>query len=202
MNKVNYGRMLDEKMAELEKSGEKPSLLLHACCAPCSSHTLLFLHEHFDITLYFCNPNISPESEFDFRLDELKRLVKELGLDINIIEEPYASAPFFALAKGLEDLPERGERCQKCIEFRLRMAAAKAKELGSDYFTTTLTISPHKDCTFINECGGRISEETGVPYLYSDFKKHDGYKHSIQLSKEYNLYRQNYCGCVFSMRNS
>ena len=202
MNKVNYGRMLDEKMAELEKSGEKPSLLLHACCAPCSSHTLLFLHEHFDITLYFCNPNISPESEFDFRLDELKRLVKELGLDINIIEEPYDSAPFFALAKGLEDLPERGERCQKCIEFRLRMAAAKAKELGSDYFTTTLTISPHKDCTFINECGGRISEETGVPYLYSDFKKHDGYKHSIQLSKEYNLYRQNYCACVFSMRNS
>ena len=202
MNKVNYGRMLDEKMAELEKSGEKPSLLLHACCAPCSSHTLLFLHEHFDITLYFCNPNISPESEFDFRLDELKRLVKELGLDINIIEEPYDSAPFFALAKGLEDLPERGERCQKCIEFRLRMAAAKAKELGSDYFTTTLTISPHKDCTFINECGGRISEGTGVPYLYSDFKKHDGYKHSIQLSKEYNLYRQNYCGCVFSMRNS
>ena len=202
MNKVNYGRMLDEKMAELEKSGEKPSLLLHACCAPCSSHTLLFLHEHFDITLYFCNPNISPESEFDFRLDELKRLVKELGLDINIIEEPYDSAPFFALAKGLEDLPERGERCQKCIEFRLRMAAAKAKELESDYFTTTLTISPHKDCTFINECGGRISEETGVPYLYSDFKKHDGYKHSIQLSKEYNLYRQNYCGCVFSIRNS
>ena len=202
MNKVNYGRMLDEKMAELEKSGEKPSLLLHACCAPCSSHTLLFLHEHFDITLYFCNPNISPESEFDFRLNELKRLVKELGLDINIIEEPYDSAPFFALAKGLEDLPERGERCQKCIEFRLRMAAAKAKELESDYFTTTLTISPHKDCTFINECGGRISEETGVPYLYSDFKKHDGYKHSIQLSKEYNLYRQNYCGCVFSIRNS
>ena len=202
MNKVNYGRMLDEKMAELEKSGEKPSLLLHACCAPCSSHTLLFLHEHFDITLYFCNPNISPESEFEFRLSELKRLVKELGLDITVIEEPYDSAPFFALAKGLEDQPERGERCRKCIEYRLRMAAAKAKELGSDYFTTTLTISPHKDCTFINECGGRISEETGVPYLYSDFKKHDGYKHSIQLSKEYNLYRQNYCGCVYSMRNS
>ncbi len=202
MNKVNYGRMLDEKMAELEKSGEKPSLLLHACCAPCSSHTLLFLHEHFDITLYFCNPNISPESEFEFRLSELKRLVKELGLDINVIEEPYDSAPFFALAKGLEDQPERGERCRKCIEYRLRMAAAKAKELGSDYFTTTLTISPHKDCTFINECGGWIAEECGIPYLYSDFKKHDGYKHSIQLSKEYNLYRQNYCGCVYSMRNS
>lgn len=201
MNKVNYGRMLDEKMAELEKSGEKPSLLLHACCAPCSSHTLLFLHEHFNITLYFCNPNISPESEFEFRLSELKRLVKELGLDITVIEEPYDSAPFFALAKGLEDLPERGERCRKCIEYRLRMAAAKAKELGSDYFTTTLTISPHKDCTFINECGGRISEECGIQYLYSDFKKHDGYKHSIQLSKEYNLYRQNYCGCIYSIRN-
>jgi len=202
MNKVNYGRMLDEKMAELEKSGEKPSLLLHACCAPCSSHTLLFLHEHFDITLYFCNPNISPESEFEFRLSELKRLVKELELDITVVEEPYDSAPFFALAKGLEDQPERGERCRKCIEYRLRMAAAKAKELGSDYFTTTLTISPHKDCTFINECGGRISEECGIPYLYSDFKKHDGYKHSIQLSKEYNLYRQNYCGCIYSIRNA
>lgn len=200
MNKQNYGRMLDEKMAELEKSGEMPSLLLHACCAPCSSHTLLFLHEHFDITLYFCNPNIAPQSEFDFRLSELKRLVKELGLDIEVIEEPYDSAPFFELAKGLEDLPERGERCQKCIEYRLRMAAAKAKELGSDYFTTTLTISPHKDCTFINECGRRIAAETGVDYLFSDFKKHDGYKHSIELSRQYNLYRQNYCGCVYSKR--
>lgn len=202
MQKVNYGRMLDEKLAELEKSGEKPSLLLHACCAPCSSHTLLFLYEHFDITLYFCNPNIAPQKEFDFRFEELKRLVSELGLDVKIIEEPYDSEPFYQLAKGLEKFPERGERCQKCIAYRLRKSAEKAKETGCDYFTTTLTISPHKDCTFINECGAEISDEYGVAYLFSDFKKHDGYKHSIELSKQYSLYRQNYCGCIYSKANA
>lgn len=196
--KVNYGKMLDDKLAELESSGERPSLLLHACCAPCSSHTLTYIAERFRITLYFYNPNIAPEEEYSFRCEELKRLVREMGLDIEVLEEKYDPAPFYELAKGLEELPERGERCQRCIELRLRTAAAKAKELGCDYFTTTLTISPHKDCEFINECGGRISEETGVPYLFSDFKKHDGYKHSIELSKQYSLYRQNYCGCVYS----
>ncbi len=196
--KVNYGKMLDDKLAELESSGERPSLLLHACCAPCSSHTLTYIAERFRITLYFYNPNIAPEEEYSFRCEELKRLVREMGLDIEVLEEKYDPAPFYELAKGLEELPERGERCQRCIELRLRTAAAKAKELGCDYFTTTLTISPHKDCAFINECGGRISEETGVPYLFSDFKKHDGYKHSIELSKQYSLYRQNYCGCVYS----
>ena len=196
--KVNYGKMLDDKLAELESSGERPSLLLHACCAPCSSHTLTYIAERFRITLYFYNPNIAPEEEYSFRCDELKRLVREMGLDIEVLEEKYDPAPFYELAKGLEELPERGERCQRCIELRLRTAAAKAKELGCDYFTTTLTISPHKDCAFINECGGRISEESGVPYLFSDFKKHDGYKHSIELSKQYSLYRQNYCGCVYS----
>jgi len=196
--KVNYGKMLDDKLAELESSGERPSLLLHACCAPCSSHTLTYIAERFQITLYFYNPNIAPEEEYSFRCEELKRLVREMGLDIEVLEEKYDPAPFYELAKGLEELPERGERCQRCIELRLRTAAAKAKELGCDYFTTTLTISPHKDCAFINECGGRISEESGVPYLFSDFKKHDGYKHSIELSKQYSLYRQNYCGCVYS----
>jgi len=196
--KVNYGKMLDDKLAELESSGESPSLLLHACCAPCSSHTLTYIAERFQITLYFYNPNIAPEEEYSFRCEELKRLVREMGLDIEVLEEKYDPAPFYELAKGLEELPERGERCQRCIELRLRTAAAKAKELGCDYFTTTLTISPHKDCAFINECGGRISEESGVPYLFSDFKKHDGYKHSIELSKQYSLYRQNYCGCVYS----
>ena len=196
--KVNYGKMLDDKLAELESFGERPSLLLHACCAPCSSHTLTYIAERFRITLYFYNPNIAPEEEYSFRCEELKRLVREMGLDIEVLEEKYDPAPFYELAKGLEELPERGERCQRCIELRLRTAAAKAKELGCDYFTTTLTISPHKDCAFINECGGRISEESGVPYLFSDFKKHDGYKHSIELSKQYSLYRQNYCGCVYS----
>ncbi len=200
MQKINYGRLLDDKLAELEKNGEKPSLLLHACCAPCSSHTLLFLYEHFDITLYFCNPNIAPEKEYDFRLSELKRLVTEMKLNINVIEEPYLPEPFFALAKGLEALPERGERCRKCIEYRLRQTGEKAKKLGFDYFTTTLTISPHKDCQFINECGAKIASELEIGYLLSDFKKHDGYKHSIELSKEYNLYRQNYCGCIYSKK--
>ena len=198
--KINYGLLLDKKIAELEKNGERPSLLLHACCAPCSSHILTVLEKYFRITLYFCNPNIAPEEEFTFRYEELKRLVREMGMDIPIVEEPYDPAPFYELAKGLEDLPERGERCQKCIEYRLRKAGAKAKELSCEFFTTTLTISPHKDCTFINECGGRLQEEIGVPYLFSDFKKHEGYKHSIELSRQYNLYRQNYCGCVFSKK--
>lgn len=202
MYKVNYGKILDDKLAEIEKSGKKPSLLLHACCAPCSSHTLLLLEKYFNITLYFCNPNIAPESEFIYRLDELKRLVCEMGLNTNVIEEPYNPEVFYRLAKGLENLPERSERCQKCISHRLEMAGQKAKDLKCDYFTTTLTISPHKDCTFINERGAEISREYGVEYLYSDFKKHDGYKHSIELSRQYNLYRQNYCGCIYSRINS
>lgn len=197
---VNYGLMLDNRLKELEISGERPLLLLHACCAPCSSHTLTVLDRYFRIMLYFCNPNIAPQEEFDFRLAELKRLVCEMGLDIPVIEEEYDPAPFYELAKGLEELPERGERCKKCIAFRLRKAGAKAKELGCEMFTTTLTISPHKDCAFINECGAQIQDECGVPYLFSDFKKHDGYKHSIELSKQYGLYRQNYCGCVYSKR--
>ena len=200
MQKVNYGRILDEKLAQLKASGEKPALLLHACCAPCSSHTLLFLCDYFRITLYFFNPNIAPESEYIYRKEELIRLVKELGLDGEIISEDYNPAPFYELAKGLEDLPERGERCRKCIGYRLRKTAETAKKLGCDYFTTTLTISPHKDCEFINQYGGQLAEELGIAYLFSDFKKHDGYKHSIQLSKEYNLYRQDYCGCVYSRR--
>lgn len=198
--KTNYGLLLDKKLAELDKSGERPTLLLHACCAPCSSHTLTVLDKYFRITLYFCNPNIAPEEEYIFRLNELKRLVREMELDITIIEEAYDPAPFYELAKGLEDLPERGERCRKCIGYRLRKAGEKARELGCDYFTTTLTISPHKDCTFINEFGGSLQSEVGVPYLFSDFKKHEGYKHSIELSRQYNLYRQNYCGCVFSKK--
>lgn len=202
MQKVNYGKILDDKLSELEKSGRKPSLLLHACCAPCSSHTLWLLEKYFNITLYFCNPNISPESEFKYRLDELKRLVREMNLDIEVIEEKYNPEVFYTLAKGLESLPERGERCQKCISHRLEMSAQKARQLDSDFFMTTLTISPHKDCTFINQCGAEISRKYGVEYLYSDFKKHDGYKHSIELSKQYNLYRQNYCGCIYSRLNS
>lgn len=198
MPKINYGLMLDRKLEELHKNGEKPTLLLHACCAPCSSYVLEYLHERFRITLYFFNPNIAPEEEYRYRSQELKRLVREMKLDIEIIEEEYDPKPFYELAKGLEQLPERGERCQRCIGYRLEFAGKKAAEIGADYFTTTLTISPHKDCAFINEFGEKVSAECGVKYLFSDFKKHEGYKRSIELSKEYNLYRQNYCGCVYS----
>lgn len=200
MQKINYGRMLDEKLAELKKSGEKPKLLLHACCAPCSSHTLLYLYEYFRITVCFCNPNIAPEEEYSYRSSELKRLISELQLSVEIIDEAYDPKPFFDLAKGLEELPERGERCQKCIAYRLKKSGELAKKLNFDFFTTTLTISPHKDCAYINECGGRLAEELGIPYLFSDFKKHDGYKHSIELSKQYSLYRQDYCGCIYSRK--
>ncbi|MCM1131839.1 MAG: epoxyqueuosine reductase QueH [Ruminococcus flavefaciens] len=202
MQKINYGKMLDDKLAELKKSGKKPTLLLHSCCAPCSSHTLLYLYDFFDITVYFCNPNIAPEEEYNFRKSELKRLISELDLAVEIIDEDYNPEPFYELAKGLENLPERGERCQKCIAYRLRKTAELAVRRSADYFTTTLTISPHKDCGFINRCGSEIADELGAEWLFSDFKKHDGYKHSIQLSAQYNLYRQNYCGCVYSRKAS
>lgn len=198
MPKVNYGAMLSRKLAELDKNGEKPSLLLHACCAPCSSYVLEYLYGRFDITLYFYNPNIAPEEEYFYRCAELKRLVSEMGLDVKIVVEKYDPQPFYDLAKGLEELPERGERCRRCIGLRLEAAAAKAAELGADFFTTTLTISPHKDCAFINEYGAQAAEKYGVSWLFSDFKKNEGYKRSIELSREYDLYRQGYCGCIYS----
>lgn len=201
MNRINYDKIMAETIAAIGDD-TRPRLCLHACCAPCSSHTLTVLAEYFDITLYFFNPNIAPEEEYRFRCGELKRLVKEMELDVKIIEEEYDPAPFYEITKGLEDQPERGERCRKCISLRLEAAGAKAKEIGCDYFTTTLTISPHKDCDYINQRGLEIADECGVPYLCSDFKKHDGYKHSIALSRQYNLYRQNYCGCRFSARQA
>ncbi len=200
MQKVNYDRFLDEKLSMLQSSGEKPSLLLHSCCAPCTSSALERLFDSFRITLYFCNPNIAPEEEYIYRLNELKRFVAEVGADADIVSENYDPAPFYELSAGLEDAPERGERCRRCIGYRLRRSAEKAKELGCQWFTTTLTTSPHKDSQFINQCGDSLAVEYGVPYLFSEFRKHDGYKRSIELSRKYQLYRQNYCGCVFSRR--
>lgn len=198
MPKVNYGLMLDKRLEEISRDGIRPSLLLHACCAPCSSYVMEYLHDYFDITLYFFNPNIAPEEEYIYRKNELKRLASEMGYNIPVIDEDYNPAPFYELAKGLEELPERGERCRRCIGLRLEHTARKAAELGADYFTTTLTISPHKDSAFINEFGGGLSQKFGAEYLYSDFKKHEGYKRSIELSGIYSLYRQDYCGCIYS----
>lgn len=200
MQKPNYGRILDEKLAELGRNNERPRLFLHACCAPCSSYVLEYLHAHFDITLFFFNPNIAPEEEYEYRKSELKRLVAEMGLDIPIIDEDYDPTPFYELARGLEEAPERGERCRRCIGLRLERTGERAKEHGADLFTTTLTISPHKDAAFINECGAETAERCGVAYLHSDFKKHEGYKRSIELSGKYSLYRQDYCGCVYSRK--
>ena len=198
--KTNYQKVLDNTLADISKNGKTPVLLLHVCCAPCSSYVLEYLTEFFNIVIFFYNPNISPNEEYIYRLNEVKRLVRELPLknSVTIIEGDYSPDVFFSLAKGLENEPERGPRCQKCIAHRLEIAADMAKKIGADFFTTTLTISPHKDSEFINSAGGEIAEKVGIPYLFSDFKKREGYKRSIQLSAEYNLYRQNFCGCVYS----
>lgn len=195
---MNYSNLLENKIAEIKAKGEKPRLLLHACCAPCSSYVLEYLREHFDITLYFYNPNISPEKEYIFRQAELIRLVGEMGLPITVVSEKYSPEEFFEVSKGLEKEPEGGERCFKCYRLRLQKTAEYAKETGAQYFTTTLSISPYKNAEKLNEIGKELSEKVGIDYLYSDFKKKNGYKRSIELSKEYNLYRQDYCGCIFS----
>ncbi len=196
--KTNYKILLDKEIEKIKALGHKPTLLLHACCAPCSSAVLEYLKDYFDITLFFHNPNISPESEFDFRLDELKRLVSEMNLEIKTVSPEYDSREFENIALGLENVAEGGVRCEKCYRLRLRKAAEYAKEHNFDYFTTTLTVSPYKNAEWLNSIGLELEKEYGTKYLLSDFKKGDGYKRSIELSKVYKLYRQNYCGCVYS----
>lgn len=192
-----------EKVTErIMQNNEK--LLLHVCCAPCSSHVLELLENEYRITAYFYNPNITEQEEYEKRIAELRRFVSETPFtgDVAVEEGEYAPELFFEMADGLEEEPERGKRCYKCYELRMRRAAEYAKENGYDLFTTTLSVSPHKNAAWLNEIGQRLSEELGIAYLYSDFKKKNGYARSIQLSKEYNLYRQNYCGCVYSRRET
>ncbi len=198
--KQNYQLMLDKKLSELTENGARPSLLLHACCAPCSSYVLEYLSKYFSITLFFFNPNISAKAEYDTRYEELLRLVSEMGLESSVktVNGDYQPDLFFAIAKGLEQLPEGGERCKKCYALRLEEAAKKAALGGFDYFTTTLSISPHKNAEWLNTIGASLSQEYGVPYLFSDFKKRGGYLRSCELSEKYGLYRQDYCGCVYS----
>ncbi len=198
--KTNYQIILNKELEKIEKSEKKPSLLLHACCAPCSSYVLEYLSGFFDITLFFYNPNISPEEEFKKRSAELTRLIGEMPLKsaVKFIEAEYAPERFLEIAKGKETLPEGGERCFDCYRMRLLRAAQEAQKRGFDYFTTTLSISPHKNAEKLNEIGAELSEKYGVNYLFSDFKKRNGYKRSCQLSEIYGLYRQNYCGCAYS----
>ena len=200
--KKNYQRELDEIIA---KTGERrPRLLLHACCAPCSSYVLKYLTKFFEITLFFYNPNISTKAEYDKRADELKRLISEMPLDggVSLICADYAPEEFYRAAKGLENEPERGARCTECFKLRLSKTAELAREMDMDYFCTTLTISPHKNSALINDIGEEYAKRFGVPFLPSDFKKKEGFKRSTQLSEQYHLYRQNYCGCAFSRLQS
>ena len=201
--KTNYQIILDKTLRDIAAEDRVPKLLLHACCAPCSSYVLEYLTAFFDITVRFYNPNIGEEAEYRHRAEELRRLIDAMPHTnpVAYTEGTYEPDAFYAMAKGLEAVPEGGARCFKCYEMRLREAAFYAKENEFDYFTTTLSISPLKNAQKLNEIGKRLSEEYGVPYLFSDFKKRNGYKRSIELSAVYGLYRQNYCGCRFSKRD-
>ena len=200
---MNYQKKLDELIEKLQKENAKPTLLLHAWCAPCSSYCLEYLSKTFDITVLFYNPNIESELEFNKRVDELIRFIDECrsieGVNLEILD--YDNSEFYDAVQGMEDAKEGGARCFKCYELRLRKTAEYAKEHDFEYITTTLTISPHKNSEKINEIGLRVAEEYGLKYLLSDFKKNDGFKRSIELSKEYDLYRQSFCGCEFSKRD-
>ncbi len=200
----NYQLTLERELARLAQEGRTPRLLLHSCCAPCSSYVLEYLSAHFDITVFYYNPNISPAEEFTRRAEEQQRLIAAMPLprQVQFLCGAYEPERFAAISRGMEHLPEGSERCFACYRLRLEEAAKAAKELGFDYFTTTLSISPLKNAQKLNEIGGKISAAYGVTYLYSDFKKREGYKRSCQLSAEYKLYRQDYCGCTFSKRDA
>ncbi len=198
---MNYQKELDKIIADLEKTGRVPRLLLHSCCAPCSSYVLEYLSNYFEITVFYYNPNIYPETEYTKRILEQQMLIDHMRFKhpVSFIAGSYEKEKFYEMAKGLEHVKEGGERCMKCYTLRLEETARLAKEGEYDYFTTTLSISPLKNATKLNEIGMHLGEQYGVAYLLSDFKKKNGYKRSTELSKEYGLYRQDYCGCVYSL---
>lgn len=198
----NYQKELENTIAQLEREEKVPTLLLHSCCAPCSSYCLEYLSNYFRITVFYYNPNIYPEEEYYKRVEEQQRFIEQLPAKypITFMEGNYDTARFYEVVKGLEHVKEGGERCFLCYELRLRESAIIAKKLGMDYFTTTLSISPLKNAQKLNEIGDALSKTYGVLYLNSDFKKKNGYKRSVELSEEYGMYRQYYCGCVFSKK--
>lgn len=204
MNKRNYQKEMDSLIESLRKEGRRPTLLLHVCCAVCASYVLEYLHKYFDITVAYYNPNIIDSAEYEYRYSELRRFVRESGLDgeIHFAEVEYDPDAFFALTKGRESDREGGARCALCFEQRLGYTAGLCRDGGYDYFATTLTISPLKNAEVLNSIGEKLAEKYGVSYLCSDFKKKEGYKRSIELSREYGLYRQNYCGCVYSKKEA
>lgn len=197
---MNYQKVLDETIENIKLNGLVPKLLIHSCCAPCSSYCLEYLSEFFDITVIYYNPNIFPAEEYEFRASEQKRFIEEYPFKrpVHFIKADYEPDEFYNAVKGLEKEPEGGSRCTECFKLRLEYTAKIAKELNMDYFTTTLSISPLKDAARLNSIGLDLGEIYHVSYLVSDFKKRDGYKRSVEISKEYNMYRQNFCGCVYS----
>lgn len=202
--KHNYQLKLDKMLQEIEiqnkSNGSVPTLLLHSCCAPCSSYVLEYLSCYFSITIFYYNPNISDDVEYQKRVAEQKRLIEELPVKnpVSFMEGHYDTREFLSAIKGLEQLGERSARCYACYHLRLRETANIAKKKGFNYFTTTLSISPYKNANWLNEIGELLEQEYGVDYLYADFKKRNGYKRSIELSEQYHLYRQDFCGCSFS----
>ena len=200
---MNYQKELDKLIEKLQKEQRVPKLLLHSCCAPCSSYVLEYLSNYFEITVFYYNPNIFPENEYTKRILEQQMLISDMKMKhpVSFLAGNYDRARFYEIAAGLEHLKEGGERCFKCYELRLEEAAKVAQDGGFDYFTTTLSISPMKNAEKLNELGIKVGKKYNVEYLQSDFKKKNGYKRSIELSKTYNLYRQDYCGCEFSFRD-
>ncbi len=201
MNRRNYQKELERFLEDWATKEQVPRLLLHACCAPCSSYVLEYLAEHMQITVFFYNPNITREEEYRKRVEEEKRLIRELPVKypVSFLEGSYEPEQFFEKVKGLEKEPEGGKRCEVCFRLRLEQTAKAAVETGGfDHFTTSLTISPLKNAPLLNALGEEIGTQYGIPFLPSDFKKKNGYKRSIELSKEYDLYRQDFCGCIFS----
>ncbi len=200
MNKINYQKELDKIILNITKSGALPRLMLHSCCAPCSSYVIEYLNPYFDITVLYYNPNISPVEEYEKRKAEQIRFIKEFDSvnPVHICDCDYDGKKYEEAIKGLENEPEGGLRCVKCFYLRLEETAKTAKKLNFDYFCTTLSISPLKNAELLNKIGKNLSEKYDIKYLPSDFKKREGYKRSVELSKKYNLYRQNFCGCVYS----
>ncbi len=197
---VNYQLVMERTLREI---GERvPRLMLHSCCAPCSTHCLEVLSQRFATTVFYFNPNIAPEEEYAHRVAEQKRLIAQQPHQhpVEFLAGPYCPEDFYAAVRGLEGEKEGGARCRVCFEMRLRQTARAARDAGAAFFTTTLTISPLKDAQLLNQLGEQIGREEGVPFLHADFKKRGGYNRSIELSAQYGLYRQNYCGCVFSRR--
>ncbi len=197
---MNYNNEMYKQMENIEEGSK---LLLHACCAPCSSAVLEKLADFFEITIYYYNPNISDKKEYRKRVNELRRFISEFNTkyDVKLLEGEYEPEKYDEIVKGMEDLPEKSKRCYYCYEMRIKDTARVAEKLNYPYFTTTLSLSPHKNANWINKIGKEQETKFETTFLYSDFKKEEGYKRSIELSKEYNLYRQDYCGCIYSKRS-